>query len=140
MRAPHIFETIVYVEDLDAAAKFYQEVMRLELVSTMPGRGLAFRCSGSVLLVFDPRQTRIKNLPVPVHGAHGAGHVAFLAFEHELPEWREHLNRCHVAIETEVDWPQGGRSIYFRDPGGNSVELAPPTLWGFEGRVPGVNA
>ena len=30
----------------------------------------------------------------------------------------------------EVPWPEGGRSIYFRDPAGNSLELAPPTLWG----------
>jgi hypothetical protein len=31
-------------------------------------------------------------------------------------------------IEREVDWDEGGRSIYLRDPG-NVVELAPPTLW-----------
>ena len=34
-----------------------------------------------------------------------------------------------VAIEAEVEWPSGGRSLYFRDPAGNVVELAPPTLW-----------
>jgi hypothetical protein len=27
---------------------------------------------------------------------------------------------------TEVDWDEGGRSIYFRDPAGNVVELASP--------------
>ncbi len=30
----------------------------------------------------------------------------------------------------EVNWDQGGTSLYFRDPAGNSIELAPPTLWG----------
>jgi catechol 2,3-dioxygenase-like lactoylglutathione lyase family enzyme len=29
------------------------------------------------------------------------------------------------------NWPAGGRSLYIRDPAGNLVELAPPTLWGF---------
>ena len=40
------------------------------------------------------------------------------------------LRKCGVAIESEVDWPSGGTSLYFRDPAGNVLELAPPTLWG----------
>jgi hypothetical protein len=30
-----------------------------------------------------------------------------------------------------VRWPRGGRSLYVRDPGGNSIELASPRIWGF---------
>jgi catechol 2,3-dioxygenase-like lactoylglutathione lyase family enzyme len=40
------------------------------------------------------------------------------------------LEQAGVVIEQVVEWDQGSRSIYFRDPAGNSVELAPPTLWG----------
>ena len=36
----------------------------------------------------------------------------------------------NLDVEMEVEWPEGGRSLYVRDPAGNSVELAPPTLWG----------
>jgi len=36
-----------------------------------------------------------------------------------------------VPIESEVRWPRGGRSLYVRDPAGNSVEIASPALWGF---------
>ena len=36
-----------------------------------------------------------------------------------------------IPIESEVVWPRG-RSLYFRDPEGNSVELAIPALWGLE--------
>jgi hypothetical protein len=35
-----------------------------------------------------------------------------------------------VAIEHEATWPRGGRSFYFRDPAGNSLELATPRIWG----------
>jgi hypothetical protein len=35
-----------------------------------------------------------------------------------------------VAIEADFEWPKGGRSIYFRDPAGNSVEFAEPRIWG----------
>jgi catechol 2,3-dioxygenase-like lactoylglutathione lyase family enzyme len=91
---------------------------------------LVFRCGGGVLLVFDPRKSGAPGREVPSHGASGPGHVAFAAKPEDLPAWRDRLREAGVAIEREVDWDAGGRSIYFRDPAGNAVELAPPTLWG----------
>jgi hypothetical protein len=44
--------------------------------------------------------------------------------EAQIDPWRDHLGREGIAIEAEVAWPEGGHSIYFRDPSGNSVELA----------------
>ena len=43
---------------------------------------------------------------------------------------RERLQQEGVAIESEVTWPGGGRSIYFRDPAGNSLEFAMAGIWG----------
>jgi catechol 2,3-dioxygenase-like lactoylglutathione lyase family enzyme len=137
MKATRIFETCLYAEDLAAAEQFYRDVLGLEVVYKNPERMLAFRCGPGVLLVFNPRRTRVRDLPVPAHGTDGAGHMAFLTPPEELDAWREHLRSCGVAIETETNWPEGGCSVYFRDPAGNSVELAPPTLWGFGGKVPG---
>jgi catechol 2,3-dioxygenase-like lactoylglutathione lyase family enzyme len=34
-----------------------------------------------------------------------------------------------IAIESKVQWELGGQSLYFRDPDGNSLELATPGLW-----------
>jgi catechol 2,3-dioxygenase-like lactoylglutathione lyase family enzyme len=34
-----------------------------------------------------------------------------------------------VEIEADFHWPAGGRSIYFRDPSGNSLEFAEPKIW-----------
>ncbi len=56
-------------------------------------------------------------------------HIAFGAKPEDLDAWRQQLRKAGVSIEREVDWDEGGRSIYFRDPAGNVVELAPPTLW-----------
>ena len=44
--------------------------------------------------------------------------------------WRKQLREAGIPIEREVDWDEGGRSLYFRDPAGNIVELAPLTIWG----------
>jgi catechol 2,3-dioxygenase-like lactoylglutathione lyase family enzyme len=46
-----------------------------------------------------------------------------------LPAWNEHLERNEIRIEKDFMWPNGGRSLYFRDPAGNSVELASPLIW-----------
>jgi hypothetical protein len=54
---------------------------------------------------------------------------AFVIPDEDVQVWQRHLEKCGVAIEAEVAWPEGGRSLYVRDPAGNSVELAPPTIW-----------
>jgi catechol 2,3-dioxygenase-like lactoylglutathione lyase family enzyme len=132
MQAKRIFETCLYAKDLAAAERFYTRVLGLEVVTRMEvDRGIAFRCGAGVLLVFNPDRTRIKDSDLPAHGTEGAGHTAFVARADELDGWRRHLQACGVGIETEIEWSPGQRSIYFRDPAGNSVELAPPTLWGF---------
>ena len=65
----------------------------------------------------------------PAHGARGSGHVCFRAEAPELDHWRVHLEHAEVAIEADFEWPGGGRSIYVRDPAGNSVEFAEPRIW-----------
>lgn len=129
MKAGGVFETVLYARDLDAAEEFYRRVFGLEVL----GRGavaVVFRCGPGVLLVFNPDGTSRPGRGVPSHGADGPGHVAFAMPDEELETWREHLRVNAVPIEMEVSWPEGGRSLYVRDPAGNSVELAPPTLWG----------
>ncbi len=73
---------------------------------------------------------------MPPHGAVGPGHVAFAATGEELDRWRARLEEAGVVIEADFRWPApdgapGPRSIYVRDPAGNSVEFAEPRLWGF---------
>ena len=129
MKAERIFETVLYASDLRAAERFYTSVLGLEMID----RGavaLVLRCGSGVLLIFDPEKSTAADRGVPSHGAKGPGHIAFALAESSDSAWRAHLARCGVKIEMEVSWPQGNRSIYFRDPAGNSVELAPPTLWG----------
>ena len=125
-----VLETTLYVDDLDQAETFYTTVLRLELDSKEAGRHLFFRCGQAMLLVFNPTATAVSTGPVPAHGATGPGHVALQVNPSDLTAWDGHVEGCGVEIEARIDWPGGGRSVYFRDPAGNSLELTTAATWG----------
>jgi catechol 2,3-dioxygenase-like lactoylglutathione lyase family enzyme len=139
---PHgVLETCLYAEDLAAAERFYRNVLGLEFFARDAGRHVFFRCGGGMFLVFNPRHTTtsehlVAGSAMLPHGAFGAGHVAFRVTESELDPWRQRLHDHGVPIESEIAWPQGGHSIYFRDPAGNLLELATPKLWGLPDSEP----
>ena len=70
-------------------------------------------------------------LDAPEHGTKGAGHIAFAVRDHEIDQWKEHLTAHGINIEKEICW-EGGRSIYFRDPSENSIEITTPAIWGIK--------
>jgi catechol 2,3-dioxygenase-like lactoylglutathione lyase family enzyme len=124
-----ILETCLYAPNLAETARFYEEVLGLEAFSSSAGRHVFFRAGHGVFLLFDPRQTSAPGGEVPAHGASGPGHVAFAVPNEQLPLWRSRFAGHGTAIEMEIMWPGGGRSLYIRDPAGNSVELASPRIW-----------
>jgi len=130
MKVEHILETCLYVDDLTKAERFYADVLGLTFVSRQEGRHAFFRCGERMLLLFNPLGSRDATDQFPAHGAFGPGHVAFGVRASDLSAWTEWLGRRNVAIEKVIDWPGGGRSLYFRDPAGNSLELATPKIWG----------
>ena len=130
-----ILESALYVTDLAAAEAFYTDILGLALLGKVDGRHLFFRCGSGVLLIFNADATKIPPAPdarlkVPPHGTVGDGHLCFAASADEIAGWRKHLAARNIAIESDFEWPQGGRSIYFRDPSGNSIEFAEPRIWG----------
>jgi catechol 2,3-dioxygenase-like lactoylglutathione lyase family enzyme len=131
---PALLEAAVYGPDLDALERFYTEVMGLPVILRADGRLVALRAGHATLLLFDPAVTREAGGMVPAHGGSGAGHVAFVIEDEACDAWRRRLAEHAVAVEKEVAWPEGGVSLYVRDPAGNSVELAPPRIWGGLGR------
>ena len=130
-----ILESALYVTDLDAAEAFYRGVLGLDVIARAEGRHVFFRCGDGVLLLFNAEATRQPpapdaKLPVPPHGSAGQGHLCFSATADEITGWKAHLEAKNIDIEADFEWPNGGRSIYFRDPSGNSLEFAEPRIWG----------
>jgi catechol 2,3-dioxygenase-like lactoylglutathione lyase family enzyme len=130
MRPLRVLETCLYAEDLDAAHAFYAGALGLRLHSRAEGRHLFYHCGDGMILIFNPVVTQqCQPDGIPCHGSSGAEHVCWAASQAELEVWRHHLTAAGVAIEHEETWDNGARSLYFRDPAGNSLEFATPTLW-----------
>src|SRR6266699_6536126 len=128
-----VLETALYVNDLERAARFYADVLRLRPLFA-DARLRAFAVGGvSVLLLFRRGASReTMSMPggtIPPHDGSGPLHVAFAIGTEELFQWEKRLRDRAIAIEGRTDWPRGGRSIYFRDPEGHLLELATPGLW-----------
>lgn len=139
-RVEAVLETSLYVTDLDRAIAFYETVLGLHLLPDSyfdGGRGTAMQVGSgpSVLLLFRAELTRHSE-HVPSHGSTGPGHVAFRVAAVELPGWREQLRQHGVAIEREVTFGDNPPSIYFRDPDGNSLELAVADIWPLQRHSP----
>lgn len=128
-----ILETALYVDDLDAAEAFYGELLGLERVLRAGDRHVFYRCGPGILLIFNRAETLKPPpddaLPVPPHGTAGAGHVCFRMGGPAIDRMAEKLNKAGIVIESDFRWPTGARSLYFRDPAGNSLECAEPRLW-----------
>lgn len=128
-----VLEAALYADDLEAARAFYGGILGLPELVAVPGRHIFFRAGTTVLLIFNPAATTAPPgnpaLPVPPHGAKGPGHLCFAARAEAIDDWGTRLREAGYPIEADFCWPGGARSIYFRDPAGNSLEIAEPRLW-----------
>ncbi|MWB79580.1 glyoxalase/bleomycin resistance/extradiol dioxygenase family protein [Pseudooceanicola sp. 216_PA32_1] len=130
---PGLLEAALYCPDLDAAEAFYGGILGLERITRVADRHVFYRVGHTVLLLFNPARTREggsnPEIPVPPHGAEGPGHLCLAADAQSLAAWVERLEAAGVPLEADFHWPGGARSIYFRDPAMNSLEIAEPRLW-----------
>ncbi len=134
-----ILETAIYVDDLGRACAFYEDVMGLrplKKTDRLCAYGVNKR---SVLLIFlrggtAQGATADGGNEIPPHDATGQIHFAFEATHAAFAEWDDHLTARGVDILSRTSWMRGGKSLYFRDPDGNLVEIAAsPGLWPMEG-------
>lgn len=113
--------TVIFVRDLAAMRRFYEDVLGFALLRELSPRWLEYRVGGNTLALAVPGLTR-DDRPVP------AGSAALqLAFRVGIPD----VDRCAEALTRQgiplvappTDQPFGHRTLFFRDPDGNLLEI-----------------
>jgi catechol 2,3-dioxygenase-like lactoylglutathione lyase family enzyme len=124
-----IKETCLYVHDLEKAWSFYHEVLGLPLISYLPGKHLFLRAGSSVLLLFNPEDSKLKTSP-PAHFGGGKQHFAFEVSEENYAHAKAEIVSKGISLLEEVTWKSGKKSFYFNDPEGNVLEILPDAgIW-----------
>lgn len=129
MKFLKIKETCLYMRDLEAAKKFYHETLELPLISYVEGKHIFFRAGTSVLLCFNPNDSRLKKSP-PAHYGEGKQHFAFEVSTPDYLRAKVWIQEKGIRITDTVTWKSGAESFYFEDPEGNVLEIVPDkAIW-----------
>jgi catechol 2,3-dioxygenase-like lactoylglutathione lyase family enzyme len=132
-RIQGVVETCIYSGDLPRSISFYRDRLGLHLLESLD-RLCAFAAGDhQVLLIFllggSVEPVQMPGGLIPPHDGSGQSHFAFAISKEDFLAWKNHLIAQGIDIESEVDWPAGGKSLYFRDPDHNLVEFATPGIW-----------
>ncbi len=119
-----IKETCLYVNDLKGAREFYHGLLGLPVIDYAEGKHLFLRAGASVLLLFNPEDSKLKTSP-PAHFGGGKQHFAFEVGASEYQRSKREIEAKGIGIIDEVTWKSGKQSFYFNDPEGNILEILP---------------
>lgn len=128
MNIRQIKETCIYYRDLEKAKDFYHQLLELPIISYVKGKHIFFRAGSSVLLCFNPDESRLKKSPPP-HHAEGKYHFAFEVSREEYEKHKKEILSRGIIISDKVIWETGQESFYFEDPEGNVLEIVPVGIW-----------
>lgn len=124
MEVLRIKETCLYINDLQQAKEFYHGVLGLPVITYVPDKHLFLRAGQSVLLLFNPEDSKSKSSP-PAHFGGGKQHFAFEVSPENYDSSKSEIELKGIEILEEVTWKSGKKSFYFNDPEGNVLEILP---------------
>ena len=113
--------TVIFVRDMRAMRHFYETVMEFPLLRTLTERWVEYGV-GSTTLALTTHGGRF-NDPPPAQGALSL-QLAFRVAPQVVAECAAELTAKGVALIAPLtDYPFGHRTIFFRDPDGNVLEI-----------------
>jgi lactoylglutathione lyase len=113
--------TILFARDLVRMRGFYENVMRFPIHHELGSQWVAYRV-GSNILALTERGLMFDDPPTPA-GALSA-QLAFRVAPPDVDRCAEELAAAGVTIESPpTDRPWGHRTLFFRDPDGNVLEI-----------------
>jgi catechol-2,3-dioxygenase len=121
-------ETCLYIHDLEKAKEFYHHLLELPIINYQPTKHLFLRVGQSVLLLFNPEDSKTKLSPPPHYGS-GHQHFAFEVKRENYALAKQSIREKGIVIIDQVQW-KNGESFYFLDPEKNVLEILPDAgIW-----------
>src|SRR4029077_15447568 len=104
-----------FSSDLPRSIRFYRDQLGLRLLESLERLCVFSVADKQVLLIFRsggaPEPVPTPGGMIPAHEAAGQLHFAFAISKNDFTAWEERLTAQGIPIESEVNWPAGGRSI-----------------------------
>ena len=112
---------VIFARDLPRMRRFYEDVMRFPIHQELGASWIAYRVGSNILALTE--RGLIFNDPAPPAGALSL-QVAFRVGRSDVDRCAAELVAAGVAIELPpTDQPWGHRTLFFRDPDGNVIEI-----------------
>jgi catechol 2,3-dioxygenase-like lactoylglutathione lyase family enzyme len=113
--------TVIFVRDMAAMRRFYEDVIGLTLLRELSPNWLEYQLGGNTLALARPSLTA-SDAPTPTGSA--ALQLAFKVSAADVDQCADELVRQGVPlVSSPTDRPFGHRTLFFRDPDGNLLEV-----------------
>ena len=113
--------TVILVRDMAAMRRFYEDVLCFPMTRELAAGWIEYRMGGNTLALARPGRLA-KDAPTPAGSA--SLQLAFRVAAADVDRCAEELLRHGVEpLERPTDQPFGHRTLFFRDPDGNLLEV-----------------
>jgi catechol 2,3-dioxygenase-like lactoylglutathione lyase family enzyme len=113
--------TVIFVRDMAAMRSFYEDTIGLPLLRELSPGWIEYRVGGNTLALARPSLTAA-DAPMPDGSA--SLQLAFKVSAPDVDRCADELVRLGVTlISPPTDQPFGHRTLFFRDPDGNLLEV-----------------
>jgi len=113
--------TVIFVRDMAAMRRFYEDILGLSLLRELSQGWIEYRVGDNTLALATPRLTA-RDAPTPNGSA--SLQLAFKVSVPEVDQCADELVRQGVTLlSPPTDQVFGHRTLFFRDPDGNLLEI-----------------
>lgn len=113
--------TVIFVRDMPAMRRFYEDILCLPVQRELSPGWIEYQLGGNTLALARPSLTA-GDVPLPPGSA--ALQLAFRVSPSDVDACAEELMAKGVAlVSPPTDRPFGHRTLFFRDPDGNLLEM-----------------
>jgi catechol 2,3-dioxygenase-like lactoylglutathione lyase family enzyme len=113
--------TVVFARDMDAMRRFYEDILGFRLFRELSPGWIEYRVGENTLVLAKPRLTAAD---VPTPSGSASLQLAFNVCAAEVDQCADELVRQGISLlSPPTDQVFGHRTLFFRDPDGNLLEV-----------------